>query len=32
MLPNVPLQQEMNEPENYEALLNLAKQFGEVNI
>ena len=30
MLSNTPLQQEMNEPENYEALLNLAERLGEV--
>jgi hypothetical protein len=30
MLSNMPFHQEMNEPENNEALLNLAKQFGEV--
>ena len=30
MLSNAPLQQEMNEPENYEALLNLAERLGEV--
>jgi E3 ubiquitin-protein ligase RNF38/44 len=29
-LSNTPLQQEMNEPENYEALLNLAERLGEV--
>ena len=30
MLSNTPLQQDANEPENYEALLNLAERLGEV--
>ena len=30
LLSNMPLQQDSNEPENYEALLNLAERLGEV--
>ena len=30
LLSNMPLQQDANEPENYEALLNLAERLGEV--
>ncbi len=30
MVTNPSFQQELNEPENYEALLNLAERLGEV--